>query len=96
MAQVLAFSGSDGRKAVRRNPYEPLAALGPRPSPYDKRNIDLYARLLDEEASGSSPDAMVREVLHLDPRDGKARAILSWHLDRAHWIAELLSPIMGW
>ncbi|MEI9996975.1 MAG: hypothetical protein WDM91_20440 [Rhizomicrobium sp.] len=97
MAQVLAFPGLVGRAG--RNPRGAVrapAAWSERPSAYDKRNIDLYARLLDEEAAGSSEEDMARELLHLDLRDDRARAVLRWHLKRAHWIAETLSALLAW
>ncbi len=87
MAQILAFPSSP--RPVPQGRTE-------RPSVYDKRKIDLYARLLDEEAAGSSEEAMAREVLHLNPRHGRARAILRGHLRRAHWVADTLSPLLDW
>jgi hypothetical protein len=63
-------------------------------SVYGKRSIDLYARLLDEEAAGSSAEALARDVLSLDPRDAQAPAVLQWHLTRARRIADTLFWIL--
>ncbi|HEY0105163.1 MAG TPA: DUF2285 domain-containing protein [Rhizomicrobium sp.] len=67
-------------------------------SDYDRRNIDLYARLLHDESEGASDDDLARGVFGLDPYRDRARvlAILRSHLRRAHWIADTLFPMLGW
>ena len=67
-------------------------------SDYDRRNIDLYARLLHDESEGASEEDLARDAFAIDPyrhRD-RALAILRSHLRRAHWIADTLFPMLDW
>jgi len=67
-------------------------------SDYDRRNIDLYARLLHDESEGAGEDDLLHGIFCLDPhRDrGRALAILRSHMARAHWIADALFQMLGW
>ncbi len=67
-------------------------------SDYDRRNIDIYARLLHDESEGASEDDLVRGVFGLDPYRNRDRAlgVLRSHLRRARWIADALFPMLGW
>jgi hypothetical protein len=97
MAQLLSFPNIGGPGRARYAPaVRAPQTWSERQPAYDRHTIDLYARLLAEEAAGAGADAMARDVLRLDPRDHRSRAILNWHLKRAHGIAETLSPILDW
>jgi len=67
-------------------------------SDYDRRNVDLYARLLHDESEGASEDDLALGVFALDPYRNRSRvlAILRSHLRRAHWIADTLFPMLDW
>jgi hypothetical protein len=44
-------------------------------SDYDRRNINLYARLLYDESEGATEDDLVREVMGLEPCRNRARTL---------------------
>ena len=65
-------------------------------SDYDRSNIDLYARLLHDESEGASERHLAHCVFGFSQPTWRERAVVSSHLNRAHWIADTLFPYLGW
>ncbi|MEJ0024482.1 MAG: DUF2285 domain-containing protein [Rhizomicrobium sp.] len=84
----------------------PVAAIrlwGPCPwsdalSDYDRRHIAIYARLLHDESEGASEAELAQEIFRIDPRANRDRMqrVVRSHLQRAHWIADTLFPMLDW
>ena len=53
---------------------------------YDRRQLALYAALLDADASGGDWREAAISVMGLDPTRDGAKHCWRSHLDRAHWI----------
>lgn len=55
-------------------------------TPYDQRNLALYAALLDAEAAGTCWQIVAETLMHINPNDEGAERCWSSHLERARWI----------
>ncbi|WP_156681046.1 hypothetical protein [Sphingomonas profundi] len=53
---------------------------------YDRRNLALYAALLDADNAGCDWQDTASSVLRLDVSDDHAKACWRSHLERARWI----------
>ncbi|AUW57521.1 hypothetical protein C1T17_04770 [Sphingobium sp. SCG-1] len=53
---------------------------------YDRRNLALYAALIEAADAGRGWQETVADVMRLDPTDLDAEACWRSHLDRARWI----------
>ena len=53
---------------------------------YDRRNLALYAALLEADDAGSDWRDAATSLMRLDIADNDAEACWRSHLDRAHWI----------
>ena len=53
---------------------------------YDRRNLALYAALIEAADAGRNWQETVADVMRLDPTDPDAEACWRSHLDRARWI----------
>ena len=85
----------------RRGDAEIVRLWGPCPwteqaSDYDRANINLYARLLHDESEGASEAELGYFVFGFTCPTQRSRLVVRSHLDRAHWIADTLFPLLGW
>jgi hypothetical protein len=53
---------------------------------YDRRNLALYAALLEADDAGREWQDVVANLMQLDAALPEAEACWRSHLDRAHWI----------
>lgn len=53
---------------------------------YDRRNLALYAALIEAVDAGRNWRETVSDVMQLDPSDPDGEACWRSHLDRARWI----------
>ena len=53
---------------------------------YDRRNLALYAALLEADGAGRDWREAASSLMHLDLADGDAEACWRSHLERARWI----------
>jgi hypothetical protein len=53
---------------------------------YDRRQLALYAALLDADASGTNWQDAATNVMQLDPSEKGAKRCWQSHLERARWI----------
>jgi hypothetical protein len=65
-------------------------------SDYDRSNIDLYARLLHDESEGASESHLAYCVFGFSQPTRRTRLVVRSHLNRAHWVADTLFPLLGW
>ena len=107
MSVVIAFPRRASPVAAREPDVVPCGAAetGWRTCPwsetlgdYDRCNIYLFARLLQDEADGADIFDMARDVFGLSPwlNSQYARAVVESHLRRAHWIADNFLPMLSW
>jgi Uncharacterized conserved protein (DUF2285) len=75
------------RPSVNPGPVADEAPTDAELTDYDRRHLITYMMLLDAIKDGIDRDAIVREVLQIDPaeKERAARAFNS-HLARAHWM----------
>ena len=68
----------------------PEAPSDPDLTPYDRRHLITYLRLLDADAKGAPWDEVARVVLRIDPIEEPliARRAYETHLGRAQWMTE--------
>lgn len=62
------------------------APTGTKVVEYDRRNLALYAALLEAEDAGRDWWEAAADLMRLDPADPDAEACWQSHLDRARWI----------
>ena len=55
-------------------------------SDYDRRNLALYAALLDADDAGRDWREAAASLMHLDPADEGTETCWRSHLERARWI----------
>lgn len=69
------------------NMLQNVAPEGP-VSSYDRRNLSVYAQLLDAEDSGLDWRSCAEEILGRDPLGDAAATLACWqsHVKRARWI----------
>lgn len=65
---------------------EALAPAGDKVVEYDRRNLALYAALLEADDAGREWREAASSLMQLDVTDGDAEACWRSHLDRARWI----------
>jgi Uncharacterized conserved protein (DUF2285) len=67
-----------------------LAPTDPVLTPYDKKHVVTYLRLLDAEADGADWEEVAQIVLRIDPakEPQRARRAFDSHLARAKWMSE--------
>ena len=53
---------------------------------YDRRNLALYAALLEADDAGRDWREAAAYLMHLEPADADAATCWRSHLDRARWI----------
>jgi len=53
---------------------------------YDRKNLALYAALLESDDAGRDWREAAITLMRLDPADGDAEACWRSHLERARWI----------
>jgi len=53
---------------------------------YDRRNLALYAALLEADDAGCDWREAASSLMHLDPADEETEACWRSHLERARWI----------
>lgn len=63
-----------------------LAPSGETVVDYDRRNLSLYAALLDAADAGEDWEGTAWTLMQLDANDPQARACWHSHLERARWI----------
>ena len=65
---------------------------------YDKKNLTLYARLLDASSEGANQAEMARAIFGFDLSQGEDRAlqIVESHLARAIWMTEHGYAALNW
>ena len=65
---------------------EALAPSGDEVVDYDRRNLALYAALLEAADAGRDWRAAASDLMRLDATDPDAEACWRSHLERARWI----------
>lgn len=65
---------------------EPMAPSGEEVVDYDRRNLALYAALLEADDAGREWRDAATTLMRLDPSQCDAEACWRSHLDRARWI----------
>lgn len=53
---------------------------------YDRRNLGLYAALIDSADAGDDWREAAATLMRLDPTDGNSERCWRSHLERARWI----------
>lgn len=65
---------------------EQTAPIGHAVTDYDRRNLPLYASLLDAADHGFEWRTIAADVMHIDTAAPGAEACCRSHLERARWI----------
>lgn len=65
---------------------EPLAPSAREVSDYDRRNLALYAALLEADDAGESWEVAATSLMHLDLDCPNTEPCWRSHLERARWI----------
>ena len=62
------------------------APVGDEVVAYDRRNLALYAALLDSDEAGADWREVAATLMQLDPHDDNSERCWRSHLERARWI----------
>jgi hypothetical protein len=67
-------------------------------TPYDVRNLCLYANLLDAELDGVQQREVARVLFRIDFDRHRSLALkaIETHRERAHWIQKNVMPFLNW
>ncbi len=78
------------RPSVNPGPVADAAPMAPLLTDYDRRHLITYLMLLDAVKDGIDRDAIIREVLQIDPASDRRRAAQAFesHLARAQWMTK--------
>ena len=69
--------------------FEETPPSGDTITPYDRKHLTVYLRLLDADAAGATPDEVASLVLGIDAgqEPDRARRVHGAHLSRARWLS---------
>jgi len=76
-------------KTTQKIPLAELAPTANEVTPYDQQHLSLYMDLIEAIDAGALIDELCIEVLHIDPKQNRDRAVkcLESHILRARWCA---------